>query len=155
MTVSKLLPKVQISGLLRDDLEAEGYDPDDFAEYFAKWKALGSAGEYADPYFGKDAFYERPLRNKTMVLRHVHLRPDSDQDAVALWDWQHDNDKRKTSNAVLVYVFDPTNGYLLLHVVREPDGHKLSDMDTPETDRFMNQLADVAVEFIYNNEVGL
>jgi len=149
-------PKVQLSGLLRDDLIAEGFDPIEFADYFARWKALGAAGEYSNWYFGKDGFYDRPLRNNKRVLRHVHLPPDGFPEKLREWDRLHDlGNKRKTSNAVLIYVHDPVNGYLLLHMVREPDGHSFSDMDTPETDQFMNQLADVAEEFIYLNAVNL
>ena len=149
------LPKVQLSGLLRENLVADGFDPDEFAKYFADWKALGAAGEYADPYFGKDGLYDRPLRSNKRVLWHVHLRPASDPVACAEWDRQHDLGTRKTSNAVLVYVFDPVNGYLLLHLIHEPNGHSFSSMATADSSQFMNQLADIAEEFIYFNTVGL
>lgn len=155
MATGSALPRVRLSVLLRDDLKSEGYDPYDFGHYFAEWKSLGPAGEYADPYFGKDSLYERPLRNNTRVLRHVHLRPEGFPDKIKEWDRLHDLGARKTSNAVLIYVYDPVHGYLLLHMVREPDGHVFSEMKTPDTDLFMNQLADVAEEFIYFGAVNL
>src|ERR1039458_3156017 len=54
--------KVELTQRLRNNLIAAGVDTDYFATYFGAWKALGAKGEFLDPYFGKDAFYAKPLR---------------------------------------------------------------------------------------------
>ena len=149
------LPKVQLSKLLARDLAAEGDDPAELATYFAEWKAAGPDAEFTDWYFGKDGFYSLPKRNGRMVLRHVHLPPFSDAKAMEEWERKHELGARKVSDAVLIYACDPGYGYLLLVIVREPHGHSFSQMATPETKLFMEQLADAAEEFIYFGGIGL
>jgi hypothetical protein len=149
------LPKVQLSRLLTSDLTAVGDDSAELAKYFAEWKATGSDGEFTDWYFGKDGFYAEPKRHGRMVLKHVHLPPESDAAAMAEWERKHELGSRKISDAALIYAHDPSYGYLLLAIVREPDGHLLSQMSTPETTEFMNLLADAAEEFIYFGKIGL
>jgi hypothetical protein len=155
------LPQVQLTTLLRQALIDEGFDPDEFAQYFAEWKVLGPAGEYTDYYFGKDGFYERPKRCGRRVLRHVHLPPDPPVDgqrpSPAFADWELDSQRcrRKTSDTSLIYAEDPGHGFLLIYLAREPQGHKLARMDTPEAQQLMNQLADVAEQFIFSGTIIL
>lgn len=139
--------------LLRESLEADGFDADEFAQYFGNWKALGDAGEYSDPYFGKDGEYSRPIRAGQRVLRHVHLPPESDPAEIARWNAQAKRGSRKTSDTSLVYAFDQRHGYLLIYVAREPDGHVLSDMGTKETADLMNNFADVAAAFRHDGSI--
>jgi mRNA interferase YafO len=154
-------PKVQLTALLRQALIDEGLDPNDFAEYFAGWKAMGPAGEYEDYYFGKDGFYDAPKRGGRRVLKHVHMPPDdvradpADPKPVALVQWDKDwgNRRRKTSDTSLIYAEDPGHGYLLIYLAREPTGHELARMATPASKTFMNQLADVAEQFIFSGAV--
>lgn len=139
--------------LLRANLENEGFDADNFCEYFGEWKALGAAGEFSDPYFGKDGEYTRPLRNSKRVLRHVHLSPEDDLEALAEWNRKFELGSRKTSDVCLVYTHDHTHGFLLIYIAREPNGHLLSEMRTPETARLMEGFADVAEEFQFNGNI--
>jgi hypothetical protein len=44
---------------------------------------------------------------------------------------------------------------LLIYIAWEPEGHEFAQMATAETARFMNQLADVAEEFIHRGTVLL
>ncbi len=155
------LPQVQLTALLRQALVDEGFEPDEFAQYFAEWKALGPDGEYGDYYFGKDGFYERPKRCGRRVLRHVHLPPDPPEQgqqpspAFVEWEVNWQRRSRKTSDTSLIYAEDPGYGFLLIYLAREPQGHKLARMDTPEAELFMNQLADVAEQFIFSGTVDL
>lgn len=152
MPSARLLQKVQFTELLRQNLIDDGLDPDDFAQYFAEWKAEGEAGENLDYYFGKDGFYSVPKRAGRMVLRHVHMLPD-DEKELAKWDRAWQRRSRKTSDTALIYAYDPAHGFLLMHLAREPQGHTLAKMETPESKKFMNQLADVAEAFIFNGDV--
>lgn len=146
-------PRVHLTKLLRQALEEDGYDADDFVRYFANWKALGSSGEYSDPYFGKDGEYARPLRDGRRVLRHVHLPPESNPEEVAKWDRASKRCARKTSDTSLIYAYDGRHGYLLIYIVREPNGHAFAEMATRECKELMEQLADVASAFLHGGEI--
>lgn len=161
MSAPLKLPKVQLTALLRRSLLDEGLDPDDFATYFAQWKALGADGEYLDYYFGKDGYYDQPKRTGRRVFRHVHMPPNdtvaSDAEglpeALAKWERNWNRRQRKTSDTSLIYAEDPGHGYLLIYIAREPQGHELAQMATPATKTFMNQLADVAEKFIHQGAI--
>ena len=154
-------PTVQLTSLLRQALLAEGFDPDEFAQYFADWKALGDAGEYLDYYFGKDGFYDHPRRHGRRVLRHVHLPPadermsgtEAPSPALARWEQSWKRRGRKTSDTALIYAEAPAWGYLLIYIAREPQGQELAQMATVATKTFMNQLADVAERFVFNGSI--
>lgn len=148
-------PKVQLTQSLRQQLQSEGLDPDEFALYFATWKALGPAGEYTDYYFGKDAEYATPVRAGKRVLRHVHMPPTVDPAEIARWDRSFKRRSRKTSDTSLIYAFDGTRGYLLIEIFREPKGHEMAAMTTPESVKVMNHLADVASAFIFNGVISI
>jgi hypothetical protein len=154
MATALPLPHVQLSDLLYDTFEAEGIDPDVFADEFAAWKALGPTGEFSSYYFGKDGFYIEPKRNGQMVIRHVHL-PPSDTAELAEWSRLHRRRRMRTSNTCLVYAHDRRHGYLLLYVAREPNGHGISDMRIPASARLMHQFADAADAFIHDGSVIL
>jgi hypothetical protein len=153
MLAKKSLPKVQLTGVFRQALLADGLDPDHFAEYFSEWRESWPKHEYTDEYFGKDSDYAKPLRNGKRVLRHVHLEPPTSSPNYA--DWQRDAKRcsRKTSDEILVYAHDPIHGYLLLHIAHEPNGHTLGDMATPVTKQLMNTMADVAEAFLFDGTI--
>ena len=145
--------KVELTQRLRNDLIADGVDPDFFATYFGNWKALGVKGEFLDPYFGKDGFYAKPLRNNKMVLRHVHLPPEQDEKKIADWDKKANRGSLKTSDNVLIYAEDKMQGYLLIYFVREPNGHSIAEMKTSESTSLMNEFCDVAEAFIQDGTI--
>jgi hypothetical protein len=147
------LPHVQITELLRASLEDDGLDAVAFCQYFSEWKALGSAGEYSDEYFGKDGEYARPKRNNQNVLRHVHLPPESDPADLAKWNRDHTRRSRKVSDTSLIYAQDPRHGILLIYIAREPEGHTLAEMDTEESAKLMNDFCDVAEAFMHDGTV--
>jgi hypothetical protein len=148
-------PKVQISAMLRASLEADGFDVQDFCNLFAEWKTDWPEREYTYWFFGKDGEYVEPKRNGRRVLRHVHLPPELDPDEEKAWTANFERRMRKASDTALVYAYDPAHGYLLIYVAREPKGHELSDMDTPETKKLMNIFADQAEAFIFSGSVFL
>jgi hypothetical protein len=140
--------------LLHDALEQEGEgDCAALCIYFSEWKALGPAGEYSDWYFGRDSEYIHPRRNGKRLLRHVHLPPTYDPEAMEAWNRKAERNSPKTSDSALIYTFDPTYGYLLIYIAREPEAHRLADMATPESFDLMNQFCDVAEAFGLNGSI--
>lgn len=155
MSAPLKLPRVQLTALLRGSLLGVTLDPDGFATYFGEWKALGTSGEYLDYYFGKDGYYYQPKRMGRFVLKHVHLPPDGTvaPKALASWERNWNRSRKKTSDTSLIYAEDSIHGYLLIYIAREPQGHELAQMATLATKTFMNQLADVAEEFIHQGAI--
>ena len=145
--------KVKLTQRLRNNLITAGVDPDDFATYFGAWKAFGAKGEYLDPYFGKDGFYAKPLRNNKMVLRHVHLPPEQDENEIVDWEKKAKRGSLKTSDNVLIYAEDKVHGYLLIYFVREPNGHSIAEMKTADSIKLMNEFCDTAEAFIQNGTI--
>jgi hypothetical protein len=152
MPTQQLL-RVQITKILKDGLEADGYDVASFCEYFSQWKAAGAAGEFSDWFFGKDGFYAHPKRNNRHMLRHVHLPPENDPFEIESWGKKADKYALKVSDTALIYAYDSVYGYLLIYIVREPDAHEIARMATPESKRLMENLCDVAEEFIFTGKV--
>lgn len=148
-------PRVQITALLRSDLEALGYDVDEICNLFAEWKSRGATGEYLYWFFGKDGEYAKPLRSNKRVLRHVHLPPETDEQKAAQWDVVAKRCGRKTSDTALVYAYDARHGYLLMYIAREPEGHALADLSTPDSLQLMEDLCDVAEAFIHDGSVTI
>lgn len=146
-------PKVQITRLLTEVLAKSGFDAGELCADFASWKAKGAQGEYSDWFFGKDGFYDKPKRNNTRVLRHVHLPPEDDSHEAQRWDKSFARKSRRVSNTVLVYAEDKLYGFLLIYIAREPTGHAIAEMKTPESVKLMNQFCDVAEAFIFNGEI--
>ena len=60
---------------------------------------------------------------------------------------------RQTSDTSLIYAFDPLHGFLLIDIAKEPVGHLIAMMDTPESIEMMNLYADVADAFIHSGEI--
>jgi hypothetical protein len=146
---------VQIAKLLKESLEADGHDVANFCEYFAQWKATGVDGEFSDWFFGKDGFYARPKRNNQFVLRHVHLPPEINEVERKQWYKKAERGALKVSDTALVYAQDSLHGYLLIYIIREPDAHVIANMSTPESKKLMENLCDVAEDFIFNGRVTI
>lgn len=145
--------KVQVTEMLGDSLRAAGWNPDVLADEFREWKADGAAGEHTSYYYGKDGEYEAPLRNGKRVLRHVHMPPESDAAAKGAWELQWRRRSRKTSDAALIYAYDPLYGYLLLYFAVEPTAHSLAQMNDAHCAELMHLLADIAEAFIHDGTV--
>jgi hypothetical protein len=145
--------KVRATQLLRDSLAAGGWNPDVLVQEFREWKADGAAGEYGSYYFGKDAPYDPPRRNGKPVLWHVHMPPETDSEATAKWTVAWRRRTRKTSDAALIYAYDPLHGYLLLYFAVEPTAHALIAMRDADSRDLMNLLADIAEAFIHDGSI--
>lgn len=127
-------------------------DLDVFKDAFLKWKNAGSAGEYAFLSFGKDGFYIKPRVNGNYnVLRHVHLIPLEDKEALEKWQKNWRRGARRTSDRVLVYVCDGKD-FLLIAILEEPLAHDIAKMKTQEHKKIMESFAKIADEFIYNKK---
>lgn len=121
----------------------------EFASAFAQWKAEGVAGEYNSYLFGKDSAYSTPKVDGTpYTLRHVHLVPITEISALTKWDKNWKNKSRKTSDRVLVYVGDETDGMLLIFILPEPDAHEIARMQTAQDKEIMQGFAEVAAAFL-------
>ena len=129
-------------------------DLDLFVAKFAHWKASGEAGEYSAYLFGKDSAYAKlPAGMVTGQLRHVHLAPILDKDALAAWDKAFARGSRKVSNRALVYAQDAKGNFLLLFILNEPDAHVIAQMETVEHKTLMRQFVQVAESWAFNGEI--
>ncbi|MGJ7558373.1 type II toxin-antitoxin system YafO family toxin [Variovorax sp. RB3P1] len=139
---------------LSRQLVTVGEDPHNFAGEFDRWKALGSAGEYASYLFGKDgAYVAPPVNGVPNVLRHVHLVPLADPPALRRWNLQWRHRSRKVSDRALVYASDPTHGHLLIYILKEPDAHMVPRMATDDHRVLMLKLARIAEAFVLRGAV--
>ncbi len=146
-------------------LEAGGGSADELCQVFDDWKAGFPDSEFTHSLFGKDGAYSRPLVDgKPYVLRHVHLMPVQDKDALELWLATHKRGVRqgkggrKTSDRVLVYATRnlPRGGveHLLLFILDEPEAHETAQMKTPDAKTLMGQLASCAANFMDDGSIA-
>lgn len=139
---------VQITTVLKDKLQSDGFDSDLFVESFRDWK---QGDEFSSYFFGKDGAYSSPSVNGTpYTLRHVHLVPIKSSKQKWKRDWK--TKSRKTSDRVLVYVKNH-NSYLLITILPEPGSHEIAEMKTPQNIDLMQRFAIIAEAFIDRNEV--
>jgi hypothetical protein len=144
--------RVQATALLRQVLADAGMDVDDLLEEFCAWKVKG---EFSNYYFGKDGAYSEPRRNGRSVLWHVHVPPESDPVALAKWDRAWRFGSRMSSDAALIYTYDPAHGFLLLFYAIEPTAHSLAEMNDFDSRELMTLLADVAEQFIFRGTIAV
>jgi hypothetical protein len=144
---------VSITELLRRKLVSEGISPEEVVGFFYDWKKEGLSGENLYYYFGKDGFFENPKRAGRRVLRHVHLPPEYGGKEHELWEKNHKNKSRKTSDNYLIYAHDPLHGFLLIDITREPNSHRIARMADHESKAYMEELATVAEKFIFNGKI--
>ena len=52
-----------------------------------------------------------------------------------------------------MYTFDRRHGYLLIFLVREPEGHVFSEMKTKDAAQLMEDFADVADAFQFDGSI--
>lgn len=112
--------QVRLTEALRTQLLADGLDPDILIKRFSDWKGGDEYGSYL---FGKDG-----LGLKSKVLRHVHMVPLHDAEALAKWDqaWRRKPPGRKTSDRYLFYCDGGKSyGFLLIYIVGDPGAHEV------------------------------
>ncbi len=142
-----------LTGPLRAQLEAVGGDPDGFAHAFDEWKASFPGSEFSRYLFGKDgAYHSPPVAGKPYLLRHVHLAPLADKDALRQWETDFRRQRRKQSDRALIYTSDRTR-HLLIYILDDPGAHAIAQMRTPEHAKLMRQFAAVAAEFIATGKI--
>ena len=145
---------VKITNVLKETLQNDGINYQQFIDEFTKWKSQGSAGEFNSRYFGKDGAYVRPtVDGHQYALRHVHLIPLSDAVQLAKWNAQWKRKGKKISDRALVYVADHKGNYLLIFILPEPDAHRIAKMSNKEDRETMDGFAEVAAAFLENGEV--
>lgn len=122
---------VEITLALRAALEQDGLNADDFIQDFTEWKADCAAGREDDSYwFGRDGAYRTPkVGTKQYALRHVHLVPITDPEALSKWNFMWEKRRNRTSDRVLVYSKDARSNFLLIFILPEGDAHWIADND--------------------------
>lgn len=144
----------RVTNALRALMLDRGQDPNNFAAEFDHWKSLGENGEYSSYLFGKDGAYSAPKVNGAPnALRHVHLVPLLNHEALQKWKRAYHRRSRKTSDRALVYVSDPYYGNLLIYILDEPDAHAVAQMSTEKHRDAMRRFAAIADRFIHTGEV--
>lgn len=142
---------VYITEKFRERLLKNNIDVDVFKEMFGDFKdgpPLGSK------YFGKDVGYEAPLvAGKSFVLKHVHMIPQTDQDALERWNQAYKSRSQKTSDRALVYVTNALGDHLLLWMLEEPLAHKIAKMREPADAQLMQAFALIAAEFLRDGSI--
>lgn len=144
--------------------EVGGGSAEELCQVFDAWKVGFPGSEFTHPLFGKDGAYSSPLVDgKPYVLRHVHLMPVQDKDALELWLATHNRGVqqgkwgRKTSDRALVYATRSLPGggveHLLLFILDEPEAHETAQMKTPDAKTIMRQLASCAADFMDDGSI--
>lgn len=152
------MPKIQTTKKFIEAFEG-AQDPSQevelFKEQFLEWRKLVDKNEeYKSYLFGKDGAYIHPKVNGVeYVLRHVHLVPLEDQAELDKWNRAYSRRSRPSSDRVLVYVEDQTNGFLLIQILPEQSGHDIAKMLNKEDRETMRSFANIADAFIYYNQV--
>lgn len=106
--------------------------------------------EYKSALIGKDsAFIEPQVNGAKYALRHCHLIPLADKEALIKWTKDHRRSRRKTSNRVLIYV-QRADDFYLIDVVDDPPGaHEIMKMVDFAGKSFMLKCAQEADAFFY------
>jgi mRNA interferase YafO len=143
--------KINITQVLKQHLEIEGWSVDELCSLFREWKLSDEYGSY---YFGKDSFYVKPSVNGELYkLRHVHLVPIKDEEQLLAWNKAWELGRRKTSNRVLIYVDDKKGNFLLIFILSEPDAHEIALMKNEKHKKLMESFAIIAEEFIFDGSI--
>jgi hypothetical protein len=109
-----LAKPTQASSQLTAAFIAQNISLNDFILDFDYWKAL--PGDQETDVFGRDG-----ANRGSKYFRHVHIVPLHDAAALARWDDNFENGRRKKSNRYLFYVDGgPAYGYLLLAIIDDP-----------------------------------
>lgn len=134
--------QVRLTEALKTQLLAEKLDPNVLTQRFSDWK---SGDEYSSYLFGKDG-----LGLNTIVLRHVHMIPLHDPNALSKWDiaWKRTPPGRKTSDRYLFYCDGGTGyGFLLIYIVGDPGGHDV--LSAPGSKPLINKFEACADQFVH------
>jgi mRNA interferase YafO len=146
--------RVEITQTLRESLERQNIDSGVLVSDFRDWKTDWPREEYESSLFGKDSSYARPrVDGRAYELRHVHLVPLKDAEALRKWERALDWRRRKTSDRVLVYAGKDGGPYLLIFILDEPDAHTIAEMHTREDRETMEGFAEVAAAFLDDGDI--
>lgn len=137
---------VRHTQLLADYFSENQLDLARFVERFTQWKQEGEDSSY---FFGKDAYFVKPDN-----IKHVHLVPILDQEALTRWDQNWENGSRRTSDRFLLYVED-NQRFLLLAILPEPTAHAFVRMENPQSRSAMTIFSEAAEQFIYHDLITL
>jgi len=118
----------------------------DLVDAFKWWKE-STGREFQSPIFGKDAALFSPkVGGRAYALRHCHLVPLNDANALKAWARSHRFGSRKVSDRVLIYV-QQDDDFLLIDIVDDPGAHALMRMTDKQGKSFMLKCAEEAEAF--------
>lgn len=140
---------VDMTRILREKLKTEANANKLLAD-FATWKV---GDEYGNFFFGKDAYYFKPLVDGKMELRHVHLVPLENIQALRRWKKDYALRSRKTSDRALVYVGDGKGSYLLLFILDEPRAHEVARMSNSCDKDLMLGMSETAAAWLETGDI--
>lgn len=140
---------VYLTQEFREQIIADGDDPDELVALFGDWKS-DERNEFEYIEFGKDGFYEDPKVGGEMVLKHVHLPPHPDSEAMKDWEKRHRRRSRKKSNRCLIYASRRNGDHLLIDVLDDPPGAHVA----MKNKTMMHRLASIAAEFIQDGIIA-
>jgi len=126
---------------------------DAFCAAFLVWKAgLTQTPPKGATGFGRDNPYATPKVLNQLLLMHVHLMPT---EPTKRNEWvrkaRRDSMSDRTSDKVLVYVFDKVKDeYLLLDILPEGESHAIAERSRSvyNRSRVLSQLAEIAENFL-------
>jgi hypothetical protein len=145
-----LAKPTQASTKLTESLAAQESDVNELILDFDFWKAL--SGDQETDIFGRDG-----ANLGSTFFRHVHMIPFNDASALALWNYNFQNSRGKTSNRYLFYVDGgAAYGYLLLTVIDDPvtpGAEGAHDIWKPHNADLLAELNRLADEFYHRGIV--
>jgi len=146
--------RVAATEALRVALQDKEFSCEDLIAAFTEWKTGWPKREFDSKYFGKDAAYAAPaVDGKKYILRHVHIVPVVDPDALSRWQKILQRLGRKTSDRALVYAQDDRGNFLLIFILEEPYAHRVAEMRTQGDREIMEGFANTAAAFIAEGKV--
>lgn len=137
----------QASTKLIDSFLAAGLDEihvQEFIRDFDFWKSFPAEVE-------TDVFARDGANRGSSYLRHVHIVPLNDKEALARWNRNYENGDGNRSDRYLFYVNGGAAfGYMLLAVINDPGAHNIW---APENKDLLAEFERLAEDFYYNGVV--
>ena len=134
--------RVQLLPALAEQLLNSGHAPQTLVEAFSDWKAAGEDDHYL---FARDA-----LNRGSKWLRHVHIVPLNNVEALEHWDAAWSRYRKRTSDRYLFYVDGGSlYGFLLLHIVDDPGAHRFLSTPTKAEQQLLNVFEHIADKFVH------
>lgn len=131
-------------------------DEDSYSEFRREFSVWQRDGEDSSYIFGRDTAYRAPKVNGQMLLRHVHLAPLEDPEALKIWDKAWENRRERKSDKALVYICrgeGKQRKCLFIALLPQGHAHEIANMTTPDDCAVMEGFARIAEHFIDTGKI--